>query len=268
MLHEVLIHRTGSERGRSFMRQMGAALRAHGALVRTGWHYAGVGKVLFLYGVGAADRRQARMQHLAAHRHVVTFDLGYFCRSTHMRMTIDVDHPQKYLDITPNDSIRWSRLGVTLTEDYKATGPIILIGMGKKTHRIPGVSGWEEAKLAELQQRFPQREILYRPKPGGTSQIVLPLGLRVLPQEIPFQKVLRGASLVVCRHSNAAVDAVVAGVPFEADDGAATWILGKEYSVANRLDFLHRLAYWQWHEGELKDCLHFLFQVLQTLPRP
>ena len=75
---------------------------------------------------------------------------------------------------------------------------------------------------------------------------------------------LRGASLAACRHSNVAVDAVVAGVPFEAVDGAAMWLAGKDYTPANRLDFLRRLAWWQWKASEAHLAWDFAKEVARV----
>lgn len=269
MQHEVLIQRTGSEKTRRFMLELISALRRNGAVVRVGYHYGGVGKNLYLYGVGAEERRAARARQLAQHRHCVSFDLGYFSRETHMRFSIDTDHPQQYMDLTPSTPGRFQMLGIELAERFNPNGPILLVGMGRKTHRIPGMTGWEEAKLASLRHRFPDRKILYRPKPAsGLNRVVLDLGLDIVPDSIPIQQALQGLSLVACRHSNVAVDAVVAGVPYEADDGAACWLTGRPFTVANRLDFLHRLAYWQWHAGELSECLTFIDSIIKQIPRP
>ena len=78
----------------------------------------------------------------------------------------------------------------------------------------------------------------------------------------PIEQVLAGARLVVCRHSNVAVDAVIAGVPFECEDGAAYWLQGKPYTVENRLDLLHRLCWWQWTCYEAPAAWRFIKGML------
>lgn len=266
-VHEVLIPRTGGERGRLFMAAVAEALKRNGHRVHTGHHYIGVGRLLYLYGVGASDRRQARAAHAALHRHTVTFDLGYFQRQRYMRVAVTRDHPQALLDITPTDSARWDSLGIALREDFDPDGPIVLVGLGRKQHRIPGITGWEEDKLRWLKKNYPGREVFYRPKPGK-MQLELPLGIPVLPASMPIEEALRGKSLVVCRHSNVAVDAAVAGVPSLVEDGAAAWLQDKPFTPEVRLDFLRRVAYWQWHKEELADCLTFIFSILSRIPKP
>lgn len=264
---EVLIHRTGSERGKNLLMAAAAALRLNGNVVRQSYNYTGSGKVLFLYGPGAPDRMRARELQTKMGKHTVMFDLGYFCRDEYMRMSVTDEHPQRYLDITPNDPDRWDRLGINLVNHYDPAGPIILVGMGIKTHAIPGRSGWEQQAAEHLRKRFPDRKIIYRPKPGS-KQVILDLGFEVSDASVPIQKVLRGASLVVCRHSNVAVDAVVAGIPFDAEDGAATWLNGRPYTIENRLDFLHRLAYWQWRQEEMGAATKFALDIISKIPKP
>ena len=69
---------------------------------------------------------------------------------------------------------------------------------------------------------------------------------------------MRGARLVVCRHSNVAVDAVIAGVPVECEDGAAYWLRDKPYTPEVRRDFLDRLAWWQWKPEECMKAWEFI----------
>ena len=67
-----------------------------------------------------------------------------------------------------------------------------------------------------------------------------------------IEDVLRNASLLVCAHSNTAVDACIAGVPVECDDGAA-FALYAGNAAPNRDErraFLEALAWWQWTTQE------------------
>lgn len=75
-----------------------------------------------------------------------------------------------------------------------------------------------------------------------------------------IEKALQGCSLVVCRHSNVAVDAIIAGVPVVCYDGAANAIYNSELTkivepVAEpiRLKFLRNLAWWQWRDSEIRS---------------
>jgi hypothetical protein len=225
-------------------------------------HYTGMGDVLVLYGVGAPDRAEARRRHVRSGRRVILWDLGYFGREKltgHLRCSIDHDHPQALLDATPPDPSRWWRLGIPLREDADPNGPILLIGLGRKSRSYLNEPDWEANKLAEIRQRYPGRRIIYRPKPGHPS----PHLKLETDDHTPIDQILRGASLVVCRHSNVAVDGIVAGVPFDAEDGAATWLNGKPFTPQNRLDFLNRLAWWQWRTAEAPDAWRFLMEMIR-----
>ena len=109
-------------------------------------------------------------------------------------------------------------------------------------------------------RRFPGRRIVFKPK--GSDPLRLPCE-RADP-ETPIEELLRGSALVVCRHSNCAVDAVIAGVEFEAEDGAATWLRGREFTPANRLEFLQRLAWWQYKPHEAAPAWSFAKQVVHA----
>lgn len=224
--------------------------------------YTGKSEVLVLYGVGAPDRDLARKAHVASGRHVVCWDLGYFGREKvtgYLRCSIDHEHPQGWLDRTPNDASRWDALNIALREDADPRGPILLVGLGRKSRSYLRAENWESERLVLLRKRFPAAEIIYRPKLASEH---LPLDCRT-DADTPIERLLRGASLVSCRHSNVAVDAIVSGVPFECDDGAATWLRGKPFTADNRLDFLRRLAHWQYRPNEAGEAWQFLRGMLR-----
>jgi hypothetical protein len=219
--------------------------------------YKGKSDILILYGVGSPDRNAARKKHVASGRHVVMWDMAYFGRQKsvgYLRCSIDHDHPQAYLERTPNDSRRWDVLNISLREDADPEGHIILVGLGRKSRSYLQLKEWERDRLEELRTRFPEREIIYRPKPGSPA---MKLDCKI-DADSPIESLLLGASLVSCRHSNVASDAAVAGVPFECDDGAAMWLQAKEFTRDNRLDFLRRLAHWQYKASEAPEAWQFL----------
>jgi hypothetical protein len=224
--------------------------------------YAGDHDLLMLWGLGRAEHAQAWRQHAAKGRLVVMWDLGYFGRGKrggYYRMSVNAWHPQELLDRTAADPSRWEVHGIELRDDFDPDGPILLIGMGPKSHQFTGEFDWEARKLADLRARFPDRRILYRPKPGKP---VARINCDV-DTSSSIDLAMRGAALVVCRHSNAGVDATVAGVPFECEDGAAKWLEGKPFTAETRLDFLRRLAWWQWKPSEAAQTWQFLRKVIR-----
>jgi hypothetical protein len=220
--------------------------------------YTGDHRWLMLWGVGREEHAQAWRAHSGP---VVMWDLGYFGRAKrdgYYRVSVDHWHPTpEQIERTRPDPERWDRFGVPLREDGDTAGPIVLVGMGPKSHAFTGDVGWEQRTLQRLRERFPGRRIEYRAKPGKPAARLD--CARSAAGSI--EEAIRGASLVVCRHSNAAVDAVVAGVPVECEDGAARWLQGRAYTAATRLDFLRRLAWWQWRVDEAAQAWQFLRKV-------
>lgn len=238
-----------------------AAKAGHRCEIRE--RYRGECDWLVLFGVGAPDRAAAREKHVASGRRALLWDLGYFERAKihgHLRVSVDHDHPQAWLDRTAPDPERWQRLRLELREEARPDGPILLVGLGHKSRDYlgPAARRWEEHTLKRLRDRFPRRRIIYRPKPRHRH----PTLACDTDGETPFETLLKGASLVVCRHSNCAIDAALAGVPFECEDGAAKWLAEKPFTQQNRLDFLQRLAWWQWKNTEAAEAWQFLTRTL------
>lgn len=211
--------------------------------------YEGMGDVLMVWGAGNAEIDKAIQQQLGRGRRVVSWDHGYFRRAKHggyLRVSIDDWHPQRWIEKTIPDPARWGGLNIRLQEVGAENGHIILVGMGPKSHKFLKSDAWESSKLMQLRQRFPGRRIVFRPKVGRPFT---PLQCETVADG-PIEDLLRGAALVVCRHSNVAVDAAVVGVPFECEDGAAVWLRDRPFTRENRLDFLRRLACWQYLPAE------------------
>lgn len=241
---------------------MAAAAKAAGDHVKETGSFEGRSDWLVLYGVGAAMNDEARNAQLARGGRVLLWDLGYIERKKvvgHLRMSIDTDHPQQWLDKTPADGARWRRLGVELREDADEAGPILLIGIGRKSRAYLKTGNWERTAYENLVRRFPGRRIVFRPK--GRDETRLPCDR---DETTPIAELLRGASLVVCRHSNVGVDAAIAGVPFEAENGAAMWLQQREFTPVNRMKFLQRLAFWQWRATEAAQAWAFAKQVVNA----
>lgn len=239
----------------------GAAIKLGVPCIKTSV-YEGTCDQLWLFGVGHIHRAPAREAHVKSGRRVILWDLGYFGRRKlggYCRVSIDTDHPQKWLEQTPEDPSRWEMYNIPLRQDYDPEGPIILIGLGRKSRSYLGLPDWEIDTFHALRKRFPERKIIYRPKPGHPSPAI------AVTTDVTssIEQLLEGASLVVCRHSNVAVDAAIAGVPFECEDGAAMWLLQRPFTADNRLSFLRRLAWWQWSVPEAPKAWKFLQHMIE-----
>jgi hypothetical protein len=252
---ELLIDLPLARRGRVMLEALGDT-RPAGSKITT--EYRGAHRLLVLYGVGHALRFQARREHLARGGHVAMWDMGYWDREDAMRVSIDSLHPSaEQLALAPEGQ----RRRVALREDADPDGPILLIGLGKKSAHMYGLLPlqWEDAKLAELQSRFPDRRILWRPK--GAQFVVLKRTSS--GHGLPIEMVLKGCSLVVCRHSNVGVDACIAGIPVECDDGAARAIYAETSSPSRevRAEFLRRLAWWNYRPNEAREAWEWMRRV-------
>lgn len=253
---EILMDPNTSMKATRMLTALAGAIARHTRVVVTK-AYQGACDWVVIYGYGAPDRDAARKAHVRSGRHAWLWDLGYFDRQRVLRCSIDHDHPQAYLDRTFPEPSRFDSLKIKLREDANPDGHILLIGLGRKSRAYLDEQQWEKSRLATLRHRFPGRDIIYRPKPGSP-----PVQLDCKADgETPIETLLRGCALVSCRHSNVAVDAAVAGVPFECEDGAAMWLQAKPYTRENRLDFLRRLVWWQWRPEEAGAAWKFIQTV-------
>lgn len=253
-MNEILIEANMSEKAQRFLRAMAASAPAGWKVVSS---VSGDARVLMTYGAGQVERKKVVDAHSARGGRLVLWDVGYFARDYFkggMRMSIDAVHPQAVLDLAPADGSRWDALGLPLRHDVRDNGPVILVGMGPKSsiHN----AGWEVAAFARLLKRCPASRIIFRPKPKRPSPWRPPCRI---DGRTPIEALLKGASLVVCKHSNVALDAVLAGVPIRCEDGAAKWLDGKEYTRANRLELLQRIMWFNYRADET----HLAWQMIE-----
>lgn len=213
---------------------------------------------LMTWGLGHPVRRLMTTAHLKSGGRVIGWDMAYWQRDKAMRVTLDDDHPHKW--IRPEPSNRFAASNIKLREDCNPRGPVVLIGLGPKQRRMKGYQGrsWEDSQLKRLRARFPGKQIVYRPK---KAELPMP-GTISMAGDI--ETCLRGASLVVTEHSNVAVDACIAGIPVECTDGAAYALYRHNPSPSReqRLEFLQSLAWWQWQPSEAVEAWSYIKERL------
>jgi hypothetical protein len=216
-------------------------------------------ELLVTYGTGHALRRPWWQQHRRRGERCLGLDLGYWDRSgddAGMRFTIDTDHPPQFL--RPEPAGRWDGRCVGLREDA-GDGPVLLIGQGAKAVQVRGERPlqWEMTQL----RRFKDRPLMFRPKRRGEP---VPQGVAVSRHET-IEEALQGVSLVVCRHSNVAVDACIAGVPVECEGGAAHALYRETPNPppAERLAFLRSLAWWNWRPSEAAQAWKYMLERIE-----
>lgn len=266
MRAEVLISKN-SHRALGILRSMLDAAGESGVdAVETSRYSGDASRVLLLWGAGRRDNADAWRRHRLGGGCCVGFDLGYWGRSRAegaVRLHINSRHPtQEQIASTPPFP-RACCPTFVLREDSDPDGPILLVGLGNKSRAERGEQpeAWERAAFAALRQEFPSRKIEWRPK-YRTERLVdaeLPLA-----PDVPIDEALRGRSLVVCAHSNVALDACVAGLPVRCSDGIARTLYGKNESPsrAERLALLHRASWWNWHPSEAADIWKFIGRMV------
>lgn len=261
---EVLVDSRMARRGDRMLR---ALVKAAPIECRVREKYQGDCDLLMVYGTGHVGRRPAWEAHLASGRHCIGWDLGYWEAAGfpyfYMRATIDADHCWRKL--RPENPNRWRSFNKQLRDDYNPKGPIILIGLSTKAcaHLKRPKLEWERQIVPQLNRLYPDREIVYKVKKPHEPRYP---GLRKI--EGPIESCLVGASLVVCHHSNVAVDAAIAGVPVVCWDGAGRALYGSDLAnpvmptLAQRQQFLESLAWWNWSIPEAPEAWTYLLSRL------
>lgn len=227
-------------------------------------HYVGNRRILIVWGGGRPDRVDLLKRHRAAGGITVAWDLAYWDREGAARLGINSLHPiAAQLEKAPEGQ---GRRDFALRDDADPAGPILLVGLGHKSARMLGVGAldWERKRLRQLQARFPGRPIWWRPK----GKDFMPLPDTVPRWGMPIDEALRGCSLVVCRHSNVAIDACIAGVPVQCVDGAALALYSQTQTPTReqRAEFLRQVGFWNWSPAEAPQAWAWLKRVAAAAP--
>jgi hypothetical protein len=226
--------------------------------------------LLVMYGPGSPDRTAMINSHLLVGGKVVCFDRGYLGRSSrgdeeHYRIAINRLHVSpEHIEGTSDDPSRFNKFNLSLRNDFRDTGQVVVAGLGPKSRKGLNLFDWERNTLQSLKDRFPGRRIVYRPKYAGAGKPFDGVRWPLRDNKRKIEEVLRGASLAVVRHSNVAIDACIAGVPVECEDGAAVWLYrnGAQQSEERRRVFLNKLAWWNWRADEMAQAWKFLLPRL------
>jgi len=230
--------------------------------------YEGGSDLLMLWGPGAPNRWPVMRKQIAAGGHVICCDLAYWSRHDKIRVSIDAAHPQAWVMKQDWPARRLVADGVYVSDKWKANGPIIVAGLGRKARAQYGdqVLDWELGMIRACETRWPDRRVLYRRKQFDAP---IPPGV-ALSGMGPIDDILSGASLVITWHSNVAVDAIRLGIPAVCRDGAAAAVCPSELPVEPqplpvevRDRFLQNLAWFQWNPAlESKAMWTWLQELL------
>lgn len=242
MQAEILIDGV-SDKGQRILRAMAEASPVKAVITD---RYRGGADILMLWGSRRIDHKAIWERHGANGGRCIGWDLGYWDRTESMRVHIDHQHP------TANQLALavGVRREFVLREDASPDGPVMLVGIGDKSKAAMGPvwKTWEQKALKRIRSAHPLSSVVRRPKVKGQQTI---------------EQALNGCRLVVCLHSNVAVDACIAGVPVWCDDGAAFSLYRKNATPCKgeRLEFLRQLAWFNWRPNEAGEAWKFLLRV-------
>jgi hypothetical protein len=230
-------------RPRRFMAQLQETAARTNARVFSGTHYVDFDGLMVVYGAGRPETADAVQKHRDRGQRSVCWDVGYWGKG--FRLALDGHHPAALPQVSGK------RPAPALREEYDPAGPIILVGMGPKSRHM--AQTWEHDALERIRAVYPDRRVIFRPKPNRPHPDLPDVEADGVTE---IEDLLRGASLIVCRHSNVGVDACIAGIPVVAEAGAPALLYGND--LANpvqptpdqRRDFLARLAWLNWRDEE------------------
>lgn len=188
---------------------------------------------------------------------------------------------------------RWNALQIPLQPWRRKGRHVLLLGQvenGSSTQHLNGGSEWMQRVLRELPQ-YTQRPIVVRTHPND-KDIRLPQYVQVTPPGESLSKSLENAWCAVTLTSNAAVWAIINGIPVIAMDPLSmAWPLAfhqlsaieedlKTHPFAahphgessySREQWAYDLAYAQWTPAELRKGLawqHFRKRLISVLSSP
>lgn len=195
----------------------------------------------------------------------VFMDNGYWARDTHYKVTVNARHPTDYLMSTPMPGDRFSKLGVTIAPwaDNGPDAPIVIAGSSRKACWSFGLEFESfERQVAARLRAITKRPLIYRPK-SNTPDAMPIEGTIMAGRGADYERLIASAHCVIAHHSNAACDALIAGVPAFVRHGAAKHLALSADDNLDRLEDLRRpnnrvewasnLAYCQWSAAEMAD---------------
>lgn len=250
----------GTERTSHIAAAMRDGFSRHGKNVDVRRVFRGVeGDIAIAYGW---NHESVFAAYRAAGASYAYWDMGYWDRrpvgdkknGLHRLAVNDWDTRATMRRNCPDDRFRVTRTASPLSPWGSRGDQLVLAGMSGKaagTHRFK--PGQWEAETDALVRSMSKRPIVHREKPAGER-----------PTGEPIEAVLSRSHMVISHHSNTAVDALIAGVPFFARKGVGAIMSPPELtpefiehppeiSLSVRVDLLSDIAYAQWRPSEMRQ---------------
>jgi hypothetical protein len=219
--------------------------------------------VAIFYGL-AGGLARLMADYRDAGRRAIYADLGYWGRRKlsrwdgHHKLALNSRHPTAYFQSRPKTDERFRQFRIKIAPWRERGRHILLIGMSAKAAAAEGLlpEQWERQTVQRLRE-LTDRPIVYRPKPNWDA--AHPIEGTVWGKGPELAQALVGAHAVVAHHSNAAVDALLAGVPCICPDGVASVLSGHQLEqIENppmpdgREQWAWDLAWTQWSVEEIE----------------
>lgn len=198
-------------------------------------------------------------------RHYAYWDLGYWGRQPcgkavegyHRLAVNDWDTLKHMRRGCPGD--RWAALNVPMLAPVIGHSRVLVAGMSGKAAITHGYmeNAWENKIIADIRRMTPDLCVEFRGKPNKRARAATPI-----------EQALLSTGLLVTHHSNAALDALVAGVPVYCRKGvgrlASPDELDEAYirrpllpTMSQRRAIVADAAYAQWTPDEMRSGAAF-----------
>lgn len=230
------------------------------------------GDVGVAYGWGHPETFE---RYRAAGGHFIYADLGWWTRKPsadllggYHKVSVDAREPIAYFRNRAYPADRLGPHGVTVAPWRQTGGHVLVAGMSEKSAQTRGWKAHQwECGMVDLLHSITGRPVVYRPKPSWPGARPIP-GTIYSPPGQPLEAVLRDCWLAVSLHSNVAIDALVAGIPINVQDGVAAHFstpmayLETPRMPGGREQLLADISYAQWSIAEMTTgaCLAHLLE--------
>jgi hypothetical protein len=208
-------------------------------------------------------------EYMDAGRTVVFIDLGYFERRKggryrgYHKVAINARHPTAYIKKMMRMGLPKRSYQGPSIQPWKTNGQNILVaGMSARAAESIGYDPgeWERGIIRRIKMQYPHLSIIYRSKPTWLEAKPLTFAEFELGASCSIGKSLENTKVLVTRHSNTAIDALVYGVPVYCEDGVAYPLsmhtidkLEDPDYPENREEWLNALAWCQFEIPEIES---------------
>lgn len=204
-------------------------------------------------------------------RSAIYIDLGYWGRRKRTRwdgyhkLAMNSRHPTAYFQSRPHGPERFQEFREQIRSWRTSGRHILVIGMSAKAAYCEGFKPeeWERDTIKRL-RALTDRPIVYRPKPNWHE--ARPIEGSIFGRGPDLAQALKGCHAVVAHHSNAAIDALLAGIPCICPDGVASVLSGHDLTEIEsppmpdgREQFAYDLAWTQWSVEEIEQGLAYRY---------